>query len=298
MKKFILHLIAFFISVIISDFCLGIILIHIRTNAKGGNTFKMEYVLNQMEDSVIFIGSSRCLHNYDPSIFSKELNLSSYNCGIEGTGIIMFYPMIKNILKRYHPKFIIYDVYDNFDILSVDDNSKYLSQLKPYYFELNNAFDIVDTSEKIKMLSSSYRYNSKLFTMIGDFVRTSKNKDNNGYKPLYGTMKYEPHKSYNSYDVDKIKLRYIELLVLECKKHNVQLIFCISPSYKFYAESNYKAIYEIAKLNNVPILDHITDTVYKKKYFYDSVHLNVNGTMKYSHEIANRIKKFLEDKNK
>ena len=272
MKRFILHLTFYFISVILLDICIGGILKYLRINARSGTTLKMEYMLKQMDDSVIFLGSSRCLHNYDPSIFNKELKLRSYNCGIEGTGIIMFYPMIKKILNRYHPKFIIYDVYDNFDILSVDDNNKYLSQLKPYYFELNDAFDIVDTSEKLKLLSSSYRYNSKLFTILGDYIRSSNSKDN-GYKPLYGTMKHEPNKYSRLYNVDKIKLRYLESLVLECKKHKTQLIFCISPSYKFCGKNNYEKIYEIARLNNVPILNYINDTAYTKKYFYDSVHL-------------------------
>lgn len=293
MKRFIARLTFYFICVILLDIGIGVILNYIRINAKSGTTLKMEYMLNQMEDSVIFIGSSRCLHNYNPSIFYKELNLSSYNCGIEGTGIIMFYPIIKNILNRYHPKFVIYDVYDNFDILSVDDNNKYLSQLKPYYFELHDAFNIVDTTEKIKLLSSSYRYNSKLFTLIGDYIRSSNIKDN-GYKPLYGIMKYEPKKSSKLYNLDKIKLQYLQSLVLECKKHNTQLIFCISPSYKSYGKNNYKCIYEIAKLNNIPILDYINDTIYTKEYFYDSVHLNVDGTTKYSNEIADQLKEFLE----
>lgn len=304
MKKFILRLLIFFCICALFDFLIGICLQFLSTHSKSGNTYKMEHIITNLNEEIVFLGSSRCLHNYNPSIIEDSLNIKSYNCGIEGTGIITFYPLIKYILHQKHPKYIIYDVYNNYDLLVGEDNYKYLSAVKPYYFNMYKTFDIyktfniIDKSEEIKLLSSLYRYNSKLFTTINDFFNSTI-VESNGYKPLHGEMQSTPLNTPSKiYKYDNIKIDFIKLLILECKNKKTELIFCISPSYKSKEHDSYKILYDIAKENKIPILNHLNDSTYTKMYFYDSVHLNEKGTKKYTSEIAHEIKKIIQNRNK
>lgn len=169
----------------------------LSANNKGGETGRNCYIFNNTKEDILAMGSSRCSHHYIPKIISDSTGLSCYNCGYDGNGIIMQYAVWKMVSKRYYPKYIIYDVTPGFDIYTEQDNRKYLDKLKPFYYsnpEIDSVFWSVDKKERLKMISHSYQYNSNWLAIIGDCIYPIYQAGENGFLPLYGSMKSRPKK--------------------------------------------------------------------------------------------------------
>ena len=192
MKKLIAKSTLFIVLVLIIDFFSGSIFTFLRLHSVGGDTNRNEYIANKLNDDIIIFGSSRAIHHYDPRIIEDSLDMTCYNCGNDGMGIILFYARYKQITERYIPKLILYDVTSGFDI-QPGDNSKFLSWSRPYYDQpgVDSIFWKIDHLERIKMISNMYRYNSKILQMVADNL-TPLRIDFKGYRPHTGIMKHEP----------------------------------------------------------------------------------------------------------
>lgn len=295
MKKFILKIILFLSFAIIIDLLFGILCENLINSSKGGDTAKYRYISKECNDKILIMGSSRCSRHYIPSIFMDSLNLSCYNCGIEGNGIITMYGLLNVILEYNTPEIIVYDIYSGFD-LQKDDNIKHLGKLKRFYYnkEIKAVFEKVDKKETCKMLSSMYQYNSTLLQLISDNI-TPKAENNNGYKALIGSMDYEPkHNDVKTIEYDSLKLDFIEQFILKCIG-KTQLIFTISPNYFPSNDERYEPVRELCSKYNIPLLEHNNDTLFikQKKYFKDPVHLNNEGAEIYTRIIIQQIHNLL-----
>ena len=91
MKRFILKGILFITLIIFVDFIIGGIFNYLSLNAKSGGNLKNNYIAYNMKEELLIMGSSRAAHHYKPGIFSDSLNMSCYNCGRDGNGIILMY---------------------------------------------------------------------------------------------------------------------------------------------------------------------------------------------------------------
>ena len=162
MQKFIVKSFVFFTIIVVIDVLSGLFFGYLVENSKGGDTWRINFICNSVNDDILVFGSSRALHHYNPVILSDSLNLSCYNCGQGGNGAILNEARYQLILQRYKPKVLIYDVFPEFDLLGGEDNHKYLRYLKAYYERkgIPEVFESIDGLEKYKMLSQMYRYNS------------------------------------------------------------------------------------------------------------------------------------------
>ena len=192
MKKFTLKICIFFICIIFIDFLFGGVCSYLNSHAKGGDTKSHYYISNQSTEDVIILGSSRAIHHYIPSILSDSLNLSVYNGGVDGNGIIFLYGRLKIITDRYTPKIVIYDANIDFDIKD-NDNTKYLNWLKRFYDKpgIDSLFSTISHAEKYKMQSNLYRYNTSFIQITSDNISPKQVVKNGGYKPIYGEMDYD-----------------------------------------------------------------------------------------------------------
>ena len=112
MKKVLTHITIAVFLFIIFDRTLGIGLRYLYKNSNATDEYKISYSNETTEDSILFWGSSRCLHHYVPAIFEKELGKSCYNTGDWGIKNIYYhYGLLGNILSRYTPQTIIYDIH-------------------------------------------------------------------------------------------------------------------------------------------------------------------------------------------
>jgi len=162
MKIFLFKVLVFFLGMIVLDVAIGHTLDFINRNIKGGELYRDNYICNKMSCDVLLLGSSRCEHHYNPIIIEDSLKLTCYNAGQSGNGIILAYARYLMISERKKPSLVVLDINPEFDLLSTYDNHRYLGWLKNH-FEKKYVQDIIfdiDNSEKIKMMSYCYRFNS------------------------------------------------------------------------------------------------------------------------------------------
>lgn len=245
---------------------------------------------------IVVMGSSRAHHHYVPSVIKEITGYSAHNAGVDGNGIVLATGIFNMMTKRYQPRMIIYDVTPAFDInvYAEDGNdTRYLGWLRPYYNDPEVRKTIIQVSrmERYKNYSSMFRYNSKIVDLlkdqivIGDFTT-------DGYAPLSGTMMAEPKvkKSISPSQTDSIKMNMMEDFIKDNLNSNVKLVFVASPKYGAESSSVFEPLNELCELYGVEFWDYYTDPRFQKmEYFKESMHLNCNGAIVFSTEIANRI---------
>lgn len=280
---------------IIIDFFVGIVFGYLVNHAKGGDNSRNNYICNETKDEILILGSSRAIHHYIPTIIQDSLNLSCYNCGQDGNGILLNYSRYQMIKNRYEPNLIIYDITPDFDYLSGDDNHKYLGWQKAYYDRqgISNVFEAVDPLEKYKMQSNMYRYNSTCIQIIGDFIHPLQSHGIQGYRPLYGDIKREEmvkKEKTKAVVIDSIKMHYLEKFIDEIEKE--QLVIVISPIWNGMNKNEYKPIEDLCQKKDIHFLNYANNPkyVHQDKYFKDAVHLNNTGAELFTQDIINQIK--------
>lgn len=296
MKKFLLRLTLFAVILVCIDRVGGMLLQTLTRSANSGDTARNEYIANEMDAECLFFGSSRCIDHYDPKIFEDSLGMTCYNCGQNGMGIILCYARYKMITERYVPKMIVYDPLVGFD-LENGDNHSYLTWLRPYYDHLSvdSLFWSIDKSERWKMISKLYWYNGKMLQILTDNV-TNMREEYKGYRPGYGVMAYEPQMKdeYVPYEVDSLKLYYMEEFIKDCKQKGTKLVFALSPFYKGskHVDETYAPLIALAEKYNITWIDHFSeeDIVNDKQYFKDTFHMNRKGSEKYCKKLAHELK--------
>ncbi len=297
MKKFLLRTFIFAILMIVCDVVVGKVGDYLVAHAKGGTTSRINYMANDTNEDILFFGSSRAIHHYDPNIFEDSLGLTAYNCGFDGNGIICAYGFFRMIEERYHPKFLIYDIASGFDLKS-GDNNKYLGRLKTFYDRdcVDSIFWKVDDLERYKMTSKMYRYNSIIPRLVTDNLHPLKTY-NKGYLPLDKEMKQDPkpEESDEHVEYDSLKLYYLERLINDCRG-KTQLVFAESPKYENTNDDVLRPIKSLCDKYGIPFISHFTDTAFNnhREYFSDRTHLNRLGATKYSEEVAVEVKNLEE----
>lgn len=296
MLKFIKKIVIFFVIVAVVDVAMGYFCRYLNSHAKGGDTRTHYDIAMNMQADILLFGSSRCNHHYVPKIITDSLGLSSYNCGLEGNGILYQYSRLQMILDRFTPKMIIYDVSNNFD-LKTDDYSKYLGWQRRFYdiSGVREVFSDINPMEQYKMYSQLYRYNSDFIQMLSDNVHPIQADPENGYEAVHRKMEYEPKGSNIVPDAikwDATKKKYFIKFYEQCKKNNIILIVAYSPLYHAQSSKVFAEMTEFCTLHKITLLDHYTDSdfVNNKDFFYDTSHMNADGATAYTKKVASELK--------
>ncbi len=298
MKKFILHVFAFFAIVTLIDLAIGKLFYYLQANVAGGRTRAEYYVCKESNEDIIIMGSSRASHHYVPHIITDNLGIGCFNAGQDGNGIILQYGRWKMITERYTPKLVIYDINPGYDLFK-NDNMTYIDRLKPFCEDdilieyVSNLYPM----ERFKLFSNMYRFNYKFFEMGFDCFNENDDVDN-GYQPLYGVMREDVVKRIQSYtetsdiEYDEDKLYYMDCLARECKSLNVNLIFVVSPYFKGvgYNIDTFKPICDIAGKYDYQFY-YFNDESFNMQpnMFKDSYHLNDNGAKEFTNDLIHRL---------
>lgn len=296
MKKFISKIVIFFACILVIDFVAGMLFPFLVDKAKGGDNLRNNYICNDTKEDILVFGSSRAIHHYNPNIISDSLKMACYNCGQDGNGIILNYARYNLILQRYTPKIIIYDIIPGFDLLAGDDNHKYLKWLKAYYDRegIPQIFESVDKTERIKMMSNLYRYNSSFVQIVSDCIHPQQSSGEKGFRPLFGEMdrmKISKKKDIdNDVKYDSLKLTYMNKFINANK--NVKVIFVISPTWNGMDSSQYYPIQKICELKGLLFINFANDQkyMYNYKYFKDGAHLNAVGADEFTKDLIKALR--------
>lgn len=296
MKKYLLYISLFFVVVVAVDFGFGKAMDYMSRHAKSGDTKARNALLFDNEYDILIMGSSRAHHHYDDKILSDSLGLKVYNAGVDGNGVILADGLYSLLSHRYTPKLVIFDVEQAFDIdvyKDDDNNKRYLSYLKPYFFEacLNEIFASYGWREKVKNYSGLYRYNTDCFNVIKNFV-TSTSIPEYGFSPSKGAMEEEREIIHSgNAEVDSFKIDYIKKFIRDVKNSGADLIMVASPKYGEHSSECYALVKEICKENSIPFWDYYTDERFQRlDYFKEPMHLNGVGARAFTEEVILNLK--------
>ena len=288
-----------FAIIAIIDICMGVCFDFLQKNAKGGDTWRNNKIAWQTNEDILIFGSSRALNHYNPILFQETFALSCYNCGQDGNGIFLMYGRLKMINEYHYPKLIIYDVGSKDDLFVSSDNRKYLAWLRPYY-RINPVIDTIfwdiNKTEKIKMLSRMFQYNSKFFQIAGDNIMPQQSDGIYGFRPMDRIMQNEPEiNEKTDFQYDKLKIKYFKKFIDETRG-KTQLIFAVSPAYKRTNSDAFAPIKEICDQENIPFLDYYCDPEIStnRNYFSDDVHLNSKGADIFTTKLVRDITKVFQ----
>ncbi len=299
---------AFAVLLWVADAVVGVGCRYLLGRARGGDTGRMNYIADRMEEQLLVFGSSRAVHHYDPRILADSVGLSCYNCGQAGNGIIFCYGQYRLFRDRYVPRVIVYDVHPPFD-LSEGDNERFLPWLRCFYDRegIDSIFRDVDGNKRWKERSMMVRYNEKFVYLAVDAYHPV-NAYDSGYRPLEGTVAYEPKSGKGGeaganpgpFRPDGLKLEYWRKLVSDCKARGTRLVFAVSPLYvPSGSMPEYEPLRRLARREGIPFLSHAGDSAFvgKSRYFKDSQHLNREGVEAYTRIVASELKELLKEGN-
>ncbi|HEY5369695.1 MAG TPA: hypothetical protein VIJ75_11955 [Hanamia sp.] len=192
-KKLFLSIGIFTIVCFCLDFVIGTILNKLYFKQQSGLQYRTTYAIEKTNAEVIVLGSSRANHHYVPAVFENILHYSFYNAGKDGSSIFYNYAILKGILKRYKPRIIVLEILKE-ELGFEKEWYDRLSELLPYYAthpEIRSIILLKSRSERLKLISKIYPYNSSLLTiLIGNTELNKKRRmDLEGYVPLFKTYK-------------------------------------------------------------------------------------------------------------
>lgn len=300
MKKFIVSLVFVLIGVYAVDRLGGMAMWWVNQHTHDVSGPKIKYLVSDVHEDVVLMGTSRCNLHYVPSIISDSIGMSVYNGGIDASNnIYAHYIMLNHILARHVPKVICLEVMAN-DFIEEKDPFQTVTFFAPYFGRNERADSVFREAGKYWQykVSHLYRYNAKAVSNIAGLVVNRQAGGDNGYipvpKPSHFPDMLENRKTPTV--VDGKKLEYVQRFVSLCHATDVRLIFMVSPCYSVVDSSYYDVLKAIAKENGIPFLDYHTSGLYldTPEYFKDEYHLWDKGARLYSSVFASDLKDCLK----
>lgn len=294
-----LSILAVLLLLVLMDLCVGSVSSWLYHRSKYGIFHRQLYVLNESNDDIIILGSSRASHHYVPSIFTDSLGMSCYNAGSEGMCIYYHYAMLAAMVERGHcPRVVIYDVM-NLDAklhpgptFTLDAALDRLAPHNGQFACIDSLFELKGWKENLKLQSKAYRYNSKLVQSIKcNFIPSP---EDHGYEAIKGHLKEKmqfQHENYDNCTIDSLKLEYMRKMVRLAKQNNVRTFFVLSPYFVDNPSRAYEASREVARENGVEVIDCYNEpAMMKQELFRDLMHLNDEGAHVWSSYLAHLLK--------
>ncbi len=289
------------IILFVLDFLTGRALRFFYFKESSGYLYRTTYSMDSTEAEILIFGSSRATHHFVPEVLEDSLNMTCYNTGRDGTGIIFQTGVLLSILNRYTPKIIILDYFGSFEKNNVAYNSS--TSLLPYYRthkEIRKIVDLNGSYEKIKLVSEIYPFNSQILSIfMGNLeINKKRHSENKGYVPLFRVWKNEIDTitANGMYEADSSKIYALKYFLDLAKRSGAKVVVIYSPVFQ-ESEINQDTdiCSNICALEKVPFWDFSKDTLFlDNRYLFDDlVHLNNNGAMIFSKLVVEKIKKIL-----
>jgi hypothetical protein len=281
---------------IILDFAFGKLYSTLYFTEKSKKIDRLIHSAIGTNEEILIFGSSRAYHHYNPEIFEKKLGMSCFNVGQGGQNIYYHLALLKSAIKRKKTKVAILDIISiDFEKTDGFHDKEKLGVLLPFVHHSDIFHETVlmrSESEKLKLLSSIYLFNSKQLDILRNII-SLKRSDRKGYVGLDRVWDLPiASKKANAINFDNEKMKALLEFIELCKLNEIELYIFISPFYMISEKSDYALLQKfLLKGKDIKIFNYESDINFleKPKYFADPAHLNKIGAGIYSHEIANLI---------
>ena len=294
MKKLLIHIAIVICLFFVIDRALGLGLKFLYNQSNATDEYKISYSNETVQDPLLFFGSSRCMHHYVPAIFEKELGIKCFNTADWGIKNIYYhYGLLGNILSRYTPKAIVFEIHPCDWLATPFSGVERASSLAPYCGMSDACDEMLKLSGKYWpcQLSWVYRYTGSLPNLLtgklGSMDRSLK-----GWKPMDGVMDTTGVVAEEyPFPVDTARVALLERFINDCKRNNIQLIITFSPMYVCSKEDVLKFPRELAQKHQLTFIDHYRDSdfVGHPELFYDFGHLNRKGAELFSQKLSKEL---------
>lgn len=298
MKRYLVKIALFLLLVVGVDRGLGGMLSYMSSHTDAGYIGHHNYIVDRSRDDILVFGSSRAIHHYNTPMMQDSLGLTCYNCGQDGEGIILFYGWWQLISQRYHPRMAIYELTASYDIMP-DPSNRVSGWLKGLYDRepIKREIDEIDSTEKYKMLSWLYRYNSKGHQILIDYFHPVHNISR-GFLPVDSeldplavrTDERLAADEGREVSIDSLKLKYFNDMIDHAG--STQFVFVCSPSWYGVYDKEMDVLKQLARERHIPFLDFSRDPkyVHHDEYFYDGYHMNARGADEFTHDLMSELK--------
>jgi hypothetical protein len=306
MKKLIVRIGIICVAFVVLDLTVGNFLYMLLKNSPDGRYYKTRYTLEESEEDVLILGSSRAEGNYSPLVMEESLEMKVWNAGRGGQGVPFWYAMNQGVLARHTPKIVVINVENDF--LKFDPNDKSYERaagmLRPFYKRhepVQGIVDLTSKAERYLLYSNFYAFNSSFYYMLRPFFfkGVDGKVEDKGWKPQYGKMdgsKVPPRVINENGEFDQMKADMFSDFVTDLKKKGSKVFIAVSPDYNKRVEHT-PSLDFVSSLDGVYMLDFSNDTVFTKNpdFYIDPIHLNEDGAIEYSKKVAQEIRKVLSD---
>jgi hypothetical protein len=256
------------------------------------------YAIKKAQPEVLILGSSTANHHYATPDIKNVLHYSVYNAGRDGRGLLYHSCIMNSIINKHIPKIIILEI--GRDDLFGEWNNR-VDVLRPFYYNdslIRATINGNSKTERIKMLSNMYRYNSILPRLI---FAPLQNKQINldGYTPLIGGENPKPHEikivnETRNGPLSQICVDRLNYMIDIANRHHINFIVVLSPNcIKYYGDNqSLNAIKRICEQKKILFIDNSQSEYFfnHSELFIDIYHLSNIGAEIYTKMFLEQIK--------
>ncbi len=313
MKRFLINISVFCFIILILAFGLDVLISHYlrqsKTYASGEYATWNNVYEGNINSEIVIYGSSRAVVQIDPTLIQSELGKACYNLGVDGNNIWVEYFRHQQLLQ-YNPKpgLIIHSL----DIFMLSDSTDIFNgeQFLPYMLfnkQIRKLYRHTNRYSNLDFYIPMVRYYGNQIAILHAFKLMVKSHSEfegrvRGYEAQNLQWNNDLHNAklkMESFEaqVDSSSVHLFERYLQECKEQNIQMIFVYTPEYiegqKFV--KNRKDVLELylhlSKKYNIPYFDYSTDSMcLNKTYFYNSGHLNKQGSAMFTKKLVSDLK--------
>lgn len=206
--------------------------------------------VEDMQPDLVFIGNSRVITSFIPSVFSdglKEVDCA-FNAGTGSQGVEGAYWYLKDILKQYDLKYVVFGLdYQNFmqEERVLKRDLVVLERIKSVPVKIGFILDVFEPSEYIYFLKS-YQYRDEIWE-CGENIRKKLSKEyrqgifEDG-KTVYENLGFAREtevfgnragvyisRSWTEEELDRERLAYLDRIIALCREEGVELYAVSTP---------------------------------------------------------------------
>ena len=272
---------------------------------------------------LVFLGDSRTHRAFDPKIFEQEPEFGAvFNASSGLQPIRASYFMLKEITKRYHPKYVVVGLTTT--LFNQDTTLPKLIVLDRLHGRTKWEFlkSGFKPEEYLNAVSLCYRFRNNLTAeKIAENISEKKEIKSNGYSEnlnypdlytdsgfiysyLSGNVENTEPAAYDTSKIDPEKLKYLKKIIDFCEREGIRLFFVTPPTamVNMYTITNYQEVTDFfsrfAEERGIPYhnLNYLRD---REKWLgdqlmFDAGHVNGKGAEAVSSKYAGILKAEIE----